>query len=64
MYEKRARVNAKQKSSGEWYFDITVEITSDMAISEDEHSEMIIKQIESLQKAFTTENKKIVNDSL
>ena len=54
----RIRINAKQTSKGEWYFDVTAEMSTveDSAIA-------LLAAVEGAQKKFKEAGKKIVPDT-
>jgi len=51
----RIRINAKQTSKGEWYFDITAE-TDDVEASADR----LIAAVQATEKRFIEDNRKLV----
>lgn len=54
----RIRINAKQKSSGEWYLDVTAEMSNveDSAIA-------LLAAVELTQKKFKEAGKNVVKDT-
>ena len=54
----RIRINAKQKSSGEWYFDITAE-TNDV----EDSSSLLLDAAIKVQNKFKEAGKNIVVDT-
>lgn len=54
----RIRINAKQTSKGEWYFDITAE-TDDVGASADR----LIKAVQATEKRFIEDHRTLVGEN-
>lgn len=58
METPRIRINAKQTSKGEWYFDLTAE-TNDVEASADR----LIAAVKATEKRFVDDNRKLVGST-
>jgi len=58
--QKRKRVNAKQTAKGEWYFDVTVEMTGGDEFSSIYVATQLLELAKTTEQIFRDDGKKLV----